>query len=146
MMNHIVPAFLFLKYTMLTTAWHWSTFALATILAAENNPDRFTWQIYDVMFDRSPGLSLQQATMMVHTPRAESAIMSRLQNIPELTNKVRKYDSTMVTQRVFPPVQAPSLTDANIELLRDTGKRRPHVFPGNDVASRSMLNKIGLRV
>lgn len=111
---------------------HWTAFVLATLLAAEENPDKMTLQMYDVIFDRSPGTSLQQASALVQTPKSEQAILRRLKDKPHLLAKVHKYDACI------------GCPTGQIEILRDSGKRRPSTFPGQDATATALLETMGI--
>jgi len=125
---------------------HWSTFVLATLLAMQENPDKFTGHVYNILFDRPPKTSLEHAVSWVKTPQSESAIMRRLAAFPEVTAKVHEFESEVSYDETSRGNSSDKRGQGGIELLKDTGKRRPSTFPGQDSASRSTLQRLGFKL
>ncbi len=111
---------------------NWLIFVYAVMQLADTYPDTYVLELYSILFDRPSHLTLEQATSMTHNAQTHRDITYRIAAHPELVSKVKRY-AIELSKKLNPKVRPQRAN--NIEVVKDTGTRRPAVLPGANWSS-----------
>ncbi len=100
----------------------WLVFAYSVMLLVEKDPEPFVTHVYRRIFERPKHVTLQAAVRKTQDAYTQRYIAWRLRREPSVRRQVQQYASQLRDGQ--------QRSDEDIQVVQDTGTRRPDVLPG----------------
>ena len=107
---------------------HWLVFVYAVMQLAEICSDAYVLEIHSMLFERPGHLMLEQAAKIIYSPQTHRDITHKVAACPDTSAIVQQYAMSLSKRFVSSPPKPKRTCD--IQVIKDTGTRRPNVMPG----------------